>query len=130
LAPILQNTGQLPGGPLELQIYPGKNARFNLVEDDGETTAYLDGQVRQTAFQWEDAVKRLTWKVQGPYDGKDVFRNLRVVLFDPSGVRQRDCPLERSGSVRFDLQKGSPISDSLKQSASRSRAQISGMVIK
>ena len=46
LAPVIQHTSQLPGGPLELQIYPGKDATFTLVEDDGETKDYLKGQIR------------------------------------------------------------------------------------
>jgi alpha-glucosidase len=83
LAPVLQHTDQLPGGPLELQIYPGKNASFTLVEDDGLTTAYLKGQVRQTTFTWDDALRRLSWKIQGPYTGKDIFRSMKVKVFDP-----------------------------------------------
>jgi alpha-glucosidase len=83
LAPVLQHTDQLPGGPLELQIYPGKSASFTLVEDDGLTTAYLKGQVRRTTFTWDDAQRRLSWKIEGPYDGKDIFRSMKVMVFDP-----------------------------------------------
>jgi alpha-glucosidase len=82
LAPVLQHTDQLPGGPLELQIYPGKNASFTLVEDDGLTTAYLKGQVRRTTFAWDDADRRLTWKIDGPYAGKDIFTAMKVRVFD------------------------------------------------
>ena len=83
LAPVLQHTDQLPGGPLELQIYPGKDASFALVEDDGLTTAYLKGQVRRTTFTWDDARRRLSWKVEGPYAGKDIFARMNVKVFDP-----------------------------------------------
>ena len=85
LGPVIQHTSQLPGGPLELQIYPGKDATFTLVEDDGETTDYLKGQVRRTTFTWQDKTGRLSWKREGSYAGKDVFQNLHVVLFDPRG---------------------------------------------
>lgn len=83
LAPVLQRTDQLPGGPLELQIYPGQNASFTLTEDDGLTTAYLKGQTRRTTFTWDDAGRRLSWKIEGPYAGKDIFRSMMVRVFDP-----------------------------------------------
>lgn len=82
LAPAIQHTDQLPGGPLELQIYPGKDARFTLVEDDGLTTAYLKGRVRRTTFTWNDAQRRLSWKIEGSYAGKDIFTNMKVKVFD------------------------------------------------
>ena len=82
LAPVLQHTDQLPGGPLELQIYPGKNATFTLVEDDGISTAYLKGQIRRTTFDWNDSERRLTWKIDGPYAGKDIFTAMKVRVFD------------------------------------------------
>merc|ERR1712060_341150 len=44
LAPVVQYTEALPGGPLEVRIYPGKDASFSLYEDDGETLYYEYGQ--------------------------------------------------------------------------------------
>lgn len=37
LGPVIQYTGQMPGGPLQVQIYGGADSTFTLVEDDGET---------------------------------------------------------------------------------------------
>lgn len=99
LGPLIQHTSQLPGGPLELQIYPGGNAAFTLVEDDGHTTGYLNGQVRRTTFRWDDAAGRLSWNREGAYAGPDVFRRLRAVRFDPGGRLQAECPLTPAGSV-------------------------------
>ena len=99
LAPVIQHTSQLPGGPLELQIYPGKDATFTLVEDDGETMDYLKGKIRRTAFTWRDSAGRLTWKREGPYAGKDVFTTMRVVLFDPRGKIESQCDLSANGSI-------------------------------
>src|SRR5690606_2747417 len=48
LGPIIQNVTEQPGGPLELQIYPGKDASFTLIEDDGVTQNYLKGATRRT----------------------------------------------------------------------------------
>jgi alpha-glucosidase len=99
LAPVLLHTAQLPGGPLELQVYPGKDATFTLVEDDGLTTAYLKGQVRRTTFTWDDARRRLTWKIEGPYAGPDIFTAMKVHVFDPQ-PKLLDASLTASGNLR------------------------------
>ena len=83
---------------LELQIYPGKDATFTLVEDDGETKDYLKDQVRRTTFTWHDRAGRLTWKREGPYAGNDVFATMRVVLFDSRGKIESQCDLSVNGS--------------------------------
>jgi alpha-glucosidase len=100
LAPVLQHTDQLPGGPLELQIYPGKNASFTLVEDDGLTTAYLKGEVRRTTFTWDDVERRLSWKIEGPYAGKDIFKSMQVKVFDPK-PKVLDGSLASTGSLEI-----------------------------
>ena len=93
---VIQHTDDLPGGPLDLQIYPGANGTFTLAEDDGETTAYKAGQERHVTFLWDDAVRTLSWKVEGPYRGKDIFKEMKVTVFDPSGIITRTAPLESS----------------------------------
>lgn len=99
LGPVLQHTCQLPGGPLELEIYPGKDATFTLFEDDGITTDYLKGRVRRTTFTWQDKARRLSWQREGPYAGPDVFQNLHVVLFDPQKEIESRCVLSTNGSL-------------------------------
>ena len=99
LGPVIQHTSELPGGPLEVQVYPGRDATFTLMEDDGKTTAYLNGQFRRTTFTWDDAARRLSWKVEGPYAGKDIFKHMKVEVFDPQGVHQAKGSLFSSGSV-------------------------------
>ena len=99
LGPVIQHTSQFPGGPLELQIYPGKDATFTLFEDDGVTTDYLKGQVRRTTFVWQDKTRRLSWKRDGSYAGPDVFQNLHVVLFDPREKVETQCVLSASGTL-------------------------------
>jgi alpha-glucosidase len=101
LGPVIQHTSQLPGGPLELQIYPGQDATFTLFEDDGETTDYLKGQIRRTTFTWRDKTGRLSWKREGPYAGRDVFQSLHVVLFDPRGKAVADTALSSQGELQL-----------------------------
>ncbi|MGD0744912.1 MAG: TIM-barrel domain-containing protein [Verrucomicrobiota bacterium] len=101
LGPVIQHTDQLPGGPLELQVYPGKNSTFTLTEDDGETTAYLKNQFRQTTFTWNDATHRLGWKIRGPYHGKDIFTTMNIEVFYPEGIKQATASIHSSGSLQL-----------------------------
>lgn len=101
LAPAIQHTSELPGGPLELQIYPGQNASFTFVEDDGETTGYQKGHLRRTVFTWDDSARRLKWKRSGDYAGKDCFQAVRAVLLAPQGAQQLESPLKPSGKLTF-----------------------------
>jgi hypothetical protein len=86
---------------LEVQIYPGSNASFTLVEDDGQTTAYEQGQVRRTEFKWNDRSRTLTWKVEGSYDGTDTFKALNVKLFAPVGIQQAGANIGAGGRLRL-----------------------------
>jgi len=99
LAPIIQHTDDLPGGTLDLQVYPGANASFMLTEDDGQTTGYRTGQSRRVTFTWDDSAKSLSWKIDGPYRGKDIFKEMKVTVFEPKGVVTRNTALESSGKL-------------------------------
>lgn len=104
LGPIVQHTSELPGGPLEVQVYSGKDATFTLVEDDGETQGYEKGKIRQTVFTWNDSKKQLEWKRTGKYSGKNVFQEIRVRVFNPQGNYEVTETLTSSGSLKAKLQ--------------------------
>jgi len=99
LAPIIQHTNDLPGGPLDLQVYPGHDCTFTLIEDDGITTAYQHGQLRRTIFNWNDSTRTLTWTIDGPYAGRNVFTDMTIKLFDPAGSRTSNATLRSSGQA-------------------------------
>ncbi|MGH8023679.1 MAG: TIM-barrel domain-containing protein, partial [Limisphaerales bacterium] len=99
LGPVIEHTSQMPGGPLELEIYPGHDATFTLVEDDGQTTDYLDGQMRRVTFKWNDADRKLTWTTAGDYDGGDIYQSVHVVVFDPAGKKEARSGLGASGAL-------------------------------
>lgn len=99
LAPLIQHTSDLPGGPLDLQIYPGKNATFTLVEDDGQTTAYLTGNLRRTTFTWNDATRELSWKVEGTYNGKTIFKEMQVTVFDEQPKKVAARTIDSGGGM-------------------------------
>lgn len=105
LAPVIQYTGALPGGPLQVQIYAGENSResFVLVEDDGETMAYEIGGVRKTQFDWNDSSQTLTWKVTSPQAAlPNSFTQVYATLFTSGEVTHSSVQtLSQSGSITF-----------------------------
>eukprot|EP00301_Raphidiophrys_heterophryoidea_P017928 c2926_g1_i1.p1 GENE.c2926_g1_i1~~c2926_g1_i1.p1 ORF type:complete len:895 (-),score=214.58 c2926_g1_i1:66-2720(-) len=85
LAPIIQYTDQLPGGPLQLHVYGGLDGEFTMVEDDGETTAYAEGVTRSTTFRWDDSIGALSWIVSGTFSDAHTFREVQITVFTANG---------------------------------------------
>jgi alpha-glucosidase (family GH31 glycosyl hydrolase) len=107
LAPSsLQYSEQLPGGPLTVQIYAGKNGRFVMVEDDGHSRAYEStDSTRHTTFAWDDSKRLLSWTVQGFFTDSHIFTQLSAVLFvagGPAGGNSSAVvPIGITGSIQF-----------------------------
>ena len=89
MAPLVQYTDALPAGqPLDIHIYPGKDASFVVVEDDGETVAYQDGVIRELELRWSDASKILSWNVNGSFaGGAQSFGLIKATGFLTTGVK-------------------------------------------
>lgn len=102
LGPVLQSTGEPSDAPLEVQIYSGRDATFELIEDDGETSAYQQGAIRTVSFSWDEKTRSLRWKVTGTYKGSGIFRLVKAVLFSPDSERTaKQAALEETGSINF-----------------------------
>lgn len=97
LSPVVQYSEQTSSSPLEIRIYPGKNGRFNMVEDDGTSYNYTKGNTRTTAFAWDDATKTLSWKVSGVYAGKNTYKAIKIVL----GKEEKNAVIGKDGRVNF-----------------------------
>jgi alpha-D-xyloside xylohydrolase len=87
LAPPVQYTDALPGGPLHVTVYGGADGAFTLYDDDGETTDYeTAAAVSALALAWDDAAGCLTWTKTGAYPGgPQSFTQLDVTAYLPSG---------------------------------------------
>jgi alpha-glucosidase len=48
--PVVQHTGQMPGQPLLVHVYPAARSEGSLYEDDGETMAYARGETARRRF--------------------------------------------------------------------------------
>ncbi len=56
----LQYAREVVDTPLELIIYPGADARFELYEDAGDGYGYLSGEYQQVSLTWDDRNRKLT----------------------------------------------------------------------
>src|SRR6185503_20907751 len=46
----VQHTGEMPGQPLRVSVYPAKTSEAELYEDDGESLEYRDGSFARRRF--------------------------------------------------------------------------------
>lgn len=102
LGPVIQYSDQLPNGPLEVQIYPGKNGLFLMFEDDGESNDYKKGISKKTKFVWTDNNKTLSWTTEGSFKDNHIFTQLQAVVFFESGKKRSIVqPLNNAGHITF-----------------------------
>ncbi|HTS06089.1 MAG TPA: TIM-barrel domain-containing protein [Candidatus Eisenbacteria bacterium] len=88
LQPLIQNTDETPGGPLELRVYPGENCSGSLYLDDGHTFAYQQGKfLRQTMTCESDSnTTRLKFHArEGSYPAW--WKIMEVVVYDWPSAR-------------------------------------------
>jgi alpha-glucosidase len=97
IGPVIQYSGQVIDSPLEIRIYPGTNARFTMVEDDGTSYNYTKGNVRITTYFWNEATKTLTWTVSGSYRGNINYKTIKAVV----GNEQKVARINKEGKLTF-----------------------------
>lgn len=98
----IQHTGELPGGPLEVQVYGGADGEFEMIEDDGETYDYKSGGTKTTFLRWNDAKQVLSWECKGLWAGDSEFKSIKAVLFNGSGRHESPVVgLTRTGALPF-----------------------------
>ena len=80
LGDVVQNASE-PQDALEIRIYPGKDAAFDLYEDAGDGYGYEHGARAITRLQWDDHQKVLSIADRkGSFRGIPAKRTLRIVL--------------------------------------------------
>src|SRR5437762_4817090 len=92
--PVVQHTGQMPGQPLIVDVYPAARSEASLYEDDGSSLDYTRGKASRRVFRQTRAEGRCVIDVAapaGPY--RPAARDIVVrVRFDgpPRHVRVGD----------------------------------------
>lgn len=80
-APPVEHSGLLKGLPLDVKIYPGRDAFFTLYEDSGDSYDFENGESISIRFSWDNIRRRLTISDDGgSYAGASAKRkfNLKV----------------------------------------------------
>ena len=81
LGPDVEYAGEKPDAPIEVRVYRGADAHFDLYEDAGDTYNYEKGEKALIPLEWKDASHTLTIGARaGAYPGMSVHRQFRVVF--------------------------------------------------
>lgn len=108
-APVVQFTGEVPKGPLDLWVYPGSDCRGSLYQDDGNTLAYQHGELLRVQFTCDSNSKSLKFTfstAQAQY--KPWWTTLQATFF---GLSTRPQQIQSGNSVvqgwGYDAARGS-----------------------
>jgi alpha-glucosidase len=97
--PVVQHTGEMPGQPLEVHVFPAPTSEAVLYEDDGESMAYEKGQSMRRRFRQSRGNAAVTIEIavpEGPF--RPAARSLVLsVLWDgePRRVARGSATLTR-----------------------------------
>ncbi len=98
--PVVQHTGQMPGQPLHVDVYPAPESKRTLYEDDGESFEYTRGAFLERDFtqrRSEKAYEVSVSAVRGQYRPEERDLVLRVKADRrPRRVRLGKAPLAES----------------------------------
>jgi alpha-D-xyloside xylohydrolase len=85
MGPFLQYATEKPADPIELRIYPGADAKFELYEDENDNYNYEKGKYAIISFSWNDKERTLTTgERKGEFEGMLRERTINIVLVNQS----------------------------------------------
>jgi len=95
--PAIEYTAQPQDGHLKVYVFTGKDASFNLYEDDGVSYGYERGLCSTIPFTWDESAGTLTiGERKGSYEGMYSERDIEIVIVTPYGTASR--PVHYTGS--------------------------------
>ena len=95
IGPDVQFASEKSWDNLQIRIYPGADANFELYEDAGDGYAYERGECSVIPIRWDDDVRTLTiGDRQGSFDGMLAERDFRIVIVRPGTA----CGLDNESS--------------------------------
>lgn len=112
--PVVQHTGEMPGQPLHLRVFPAADSRREWYEDAGQGMAYRDGeiarrqlhmQVRDQAMEihisaiagrWRPAPRSLCLRLPGSLHARDV-------RIDGKTLARREFDLDAPGAAGWQI---------------------------
>ena len=80
LGPDIEYASEKPAGPIELRIYKGADATFDLYQDAGDSYDYEKGAHAVIPLRWSESTKTLTiGDRKGEYAGMPASIPIRIV---------------------------------------------------
>ncbi|MFC1725404.1 TIM-barrel domain-containing protein [candidate division KSB1 bacterium] len=105
MGPFRQYSDEIPENPVELRVYTGEDAEFNIYEDENDNYNYENGIYTVIPVKWNDREKILTFgERQGKFPGmleKRIFNVVIVRKGSGTGVeisRKYDKTVEYDGN--------------------------------
>jgi alpha-D-xyloside xylohydrolase len=81
VGPEIEHTGEKKDAPVDLYVYTGKDASFELYEDEGSNYNYENGKYSKIKFTYSEENKKLTVHERlGEFDGMVNDRVFRVIF--------------------------------------------------
>jgi alpha-D-xyloside xylohydrolase len=91
LGPEIQYTDEKPADPIRILVYTGKDARFNLYEDEGVNFNYENGMFSIISFSYNEKTGMLTiGRRQGDFQGMLQKRTFEIIRFSSRQPRFLD----------------------------------------
>jgi thiol-disulfide isomerase/thioredoxin len=105
LGPVMMYADEKPFAPLEIRIYPGGDAIFDLYEDEGDSYRYELGAFAWTRLRWDDLTQNLVIeKRQGSYPGMPEERVLDWLVVREGygiGIKETGLNIQRAISEKL-----------------------------
>ncbi len=103
LGPEVEYAGQVPDAPLELRIYRGADAHFDLYEDAGDTYNYEKGERAVVPIDWNESSQTLTIGARsGSYPEMAQTRKINVVFVGENHGAGREVTATADRTVDYD----------------------------
>ncbi len=103
LGPVLQHTVTNVEIPLTINVYPGRDAEFDLYQDDGETYAYQRGEYCLTPLKWEEVSHSLIIdSLESSYKGANNYAIKEINIYgadEPLSVVLNGSEIRRTGDA-------------------------------
>jgi alpha-D-xyloside xylohydrolase len=100
--PQLQYTSEKPADTITLYVYTGKDAAFNLYEDENTTYSYEKGSLSNIPISYSEAKKQVTIGARkGSFPGMLLNRTFRIVWISRNHSEKLDFDNKGSATVNY-----------------------------
>src|SRR5699024_750777 len=95
--PLVQNTDEVPQGPLELHVYPGGDCRGELYWDDGLSTNGASLSQPISCIMGNNGLSVVFGKRTGSY--KPWWKQIAIIVHGPTVTQMTIADMPRGGTV-------------------------------